>query len=119
MHAGVLPQWSALADAEALAREVEAALARSDDWIEISQANVRQYTGPLWNDSLQGAERLRCIVNALTRIRFCKPDGSMDLKTVEGMDHAPAGLAYRGSICLTVKTEQTALSSSDIGRHWA
>jgi bis(5'-nucleosyl)-tetraphosphatase (symmetrical) len=45
-----------------------------------------------WDDGLQGADRLRFIVNALTRIRFCTEDGTLDLKTKEGLEATPAGL---------------------------
>ncbi len=44
-----------------------------------------------WDDSLQGAPRLRIIVNALTRLRFCTPDGVMDLKASGGPADAPPG----------------------------
>ncbi|HNN35059.1 MAG TPA: symmetrical bis(5'-nucleosyl)-tetraphosphatase, partial [Ottowia sp.] len=74
VHAGVLPQWTA-AQTLALAGEVEAAL-RGPDWGQF----MRQMYGnhpDAWDDSLQGAARLRVIVNALTRLRFCTPDGRM------------------------------------------
>lgn len=89
VHAGVLPQWTA-PQTLALSREVEAAL-QGDDWPEFLK---RMYGNEpaRWNDALEGADRLRCIVNALTRIRFCTADGSMDFKTVEGAGHAPAGM---------------------------
>ncbi len=89
VHAGVLPQWS-LQLTLALSREVEAAL-QGDDWPEFLKKMYGNEPA-LWNDNLQGTDRLRCIVNALTRIRFCTPDGGMDFKTVEGADNAPAGL---------------------------
>jgi bis(5'-nucleosyl)-tetraphosphatase (symmetrical) len=44
-----------------------------------------------WNDTLQGAARLRVIVNALTRLRYCTPDGVMEFEAKEGLDKAPAG----------------------------
>jgi bis(5'-nucleosyl)-tetraphosphatase (symmetrical) len=44
-----------------------------------------------WRDDLTGAERLRCILNALTRMRFVGLDGAMDLKIKGGLDSAPAG----------------------------
>ena len=75
VHAGVLPQWSLEKTLE-LAREVEAAL-QGPDWI----AFLRGMYGALpakWDDGLRGADRLRCIVNALTRMRCCGPDGTMD-----------------------------------------
>ena len=71
VHAGVVPQWTA-EQTIALAREVETVL-RGPDWVEF----LRQMYGNTparWEDSLAGADRLRCIVNALTRIRFCTPD---------------------------------------------
>jgi bis(5'-nucleosyl)-tetraphosphatase (symmetrical) len=33
-----------------------------------------------WDDSLHGMDRLRLITNAMTRLRVCKSDGSMDFK---------------------------------------
>lgn len=88
VHAGVLPQW----DAEktlALAHEVEAAL-RGRDY----RRHLRQMYGnepSAWSDSLRGADRLRAIINALTRLRFCTPEGVMDFDTKEGLASAPAG----------------------------
>jgi bis(5'-nucleosyl)-tetraphosphatase (symmetrical) len=76
VHAGVLPQWSAQ-QTIALAHEVEAVL-RSDDWVDF----LRQMYGnapATWSDALEGADRLRCIVNALTRLRFCTVDGTMEM----------------------------------------
>ncbi len=45
-----------------------------------------------WDDALQGALRLRLIVNVLTRIRFVSADGTLDLKTKEGAAGAPPGM---------------------------
>ena len=33
-----------------------------------------------WRDDLEGWARLRVIVNAMTRMRFCTPDGVMDFR---------------------------------------
>jgi bis(5'-nucleosyl)-tetraphosphatase (symmetrical) len=80
LHAGVLTQWSA-AKTVALAQEVEAVL-RGPHWVGF----LREMYGnqPLrWDDALQGNERLRCIVNALTRLRFCTEDGTMELAAKE------------------------------------
>ena len=105
VHAGLLPQWSAT-QAVALAQEVETAL-RGPDWIEF----LRQMYGNTpdrWNDALAGIERLRCIVNALTRIRFCTPDGRMELKSKEAAGNALDGhlpwfdLPLRSSADVTV-----------------
>ena len=74
VHAGVLPGWTA-GQALALAGEVEAVL-RGPDWIDF----LRHMYGnqpARWDDRLQGHERLRCIVNAFTRLRLCTPEGAM------------------------------------------
>lgn len=83
VHAGVLPQWTA-EQTVALSREVEAVL-QGPDWVDF----LRQMYGnqpARWDDRLEGADRLRCIVNALTRIRFCDAEGTMDLTTSKGAE---------------------------------
>lgn len=87
VHAGVAPQWDA-AQTMALAGEVEAVL-RGEGWIDF----LRQMYGNepnRWDDSLAGIDRLRCIVNALTRMRLCQPDGSMDFQHKES-ESGPEG----------------------------
>lgn len=90
VHAGVLPGWSAV-DTIARAREVEAVL-RSQRWPEFL-AQMYGDAPAAWSDQLSGSARLRVIVNALTRLRFCTSAGLMDLKTKEGANAAPAGYA--------------------------
>ncbi len=83
VHAGVLPQWTAQ-QTLALAKEVEDVL-RGPHWLDF----LRQMYGNTparWDDALEGADRLRCIVNALTRIRFCTADGAMDLSASKGVE---------------------------------
>lgn len=82
VHAGVLPQWTA-AQTMALAREVEAVL-QGPDWLEFLRHMYGNQPAK-WDDGLQGYDRLRCIVNALTRIRFCGIDGTMEM-TSKGME---------------------------------
>ncbi|MBQ5949626.1 symmetrical bis(5'-nucleosyl)-tetraphosphatase [Massilia sp. ST3] len=87
VHAGVAPQWD-VAQTMALAGEVEAVL-RGEGWIDF----LRQMYGNepnRWDDSLAGIDRLRCIVNALTRMRLCQPDGSMDFLHKES-ENGPGG----------------------------
>jgi bis(5'-nucleosyl)-tetraphosphatase (symmetrical) len=86
VHAGVLPQWTAQQTLE-LASEVSAVL-RSDHWLTFLRAMYGNE--PLrWRDDLQGTDRLRCIVNALTRLRYCTADGEMEFKSKEGPGHTP------------------------------
>ena len=89
VHAGVQPQWTA-ADTLARAAEVEAQLQGPDLRAFLSQ--VFGNTPGAWSDDLQGIERLRVIVNTLTRLRFCHPDGRMDFEAKEGAAKAPEGL---------------------------
>lgn len=86
VHAGIAPQWDA-AQAMQLAGEVETAL-RGDDWVEFLR---RMYgnTPACWSDDLSGVDRLRCIVNALTRMRYCLPDGSMDFTMTDKQPTLP------------------------------
>lgn len=75
VHAGLPPQWD-LDTALACAREVENAL-RGPDW----RALLRDMYGnepARWSPELAGLPRLRFIINALTRIRFCTATGELD-----------------------------------------
>jgi bis(5'-nucleosyl)-tetraphosphatase (symmetrical) len=83
VHAGVLPQWTAQ-QTLALAHEVETVL-RSADW-KAFLARMYGNEPARWDDALEGADRLRCIVNALTRIRFCAADGTMELGGTKGIE---------------------------------
>jgi len=88
VHAGVLPLWSVARTLE-LAAEVQRVLS-GPDWMGFLRAMYGNEP-PAWSDSLRGNDRLRVIVNALTRIRFCTPDGRMDFTAKEGVDRAPDG----------------------------
>ena len=89
VHAGVAPQWD-LPTTLALAAEVEAMLRSADLGDFLGTMYGDEPTR--WDDALQGALRLRLIVNVLTRIRFVSADGTLDLKTKEGAAGAPAGM---------------------------
>ena len=89
VHAGVLPAWSAQ-DALALADEVHTVL-RGPNVLEFLQ-QMYGNTPDHWSDALTGAERLRVIVNALTRLRFCTPEGVMDFGSSDSADAAPHGM---------------------------
>jgi bis(5'-nucleosyl)-tetraphosphatase (symmetrical) len=74
VHAGVLPQWDTTA-AEACAHQAEAVISSG------AGAFYAQMYGDKpdrWSDDLSGWDRVRFIVNAFTRLRFCYPDGRVD-----------------------------------------
>jgi bis(5'-nucleosyl)-tetraphosphatase (symmetrical) len=88
VHAGLLPQWSA-EEVIALAGEVEA---------ELRGPRYREFLAQLyggypdrWSANLRGVDRLRVIVNAMTRLRFCTPEGVMEFGTKGELTDAPAG----------------------------
>jgi bis(5'-nucleosyl)-tetraphosphatase (symmetrical) len=77
VHAGLLPEWS-VGQALSLAREVEAAL-RGPEYRWLLE---RMYGDEpeRWNDGLRGAERLRAVINAMTRLRVCDASGAMVMR---------------------------------------
>lgn len=88
VHGGVLPSWT-VAQTLSLAGEVQSVLRGPalTGFLREMYGNEPDH----WDDNLLGSSRLRVIVNALTRLRFCTPQGVMDLKTSGGPDAAPAG----------------------------
>ena len=88
VHAGLLPQWTA-ARARELAREVEDAL-QGAQFAEFMQ-QLWGSEPAAWSDDLTGWARLRVIVNAMTRMRFCTAEGVMEFKTKGETAHAPTG----------------------------
>ena len=108
VHAGIAPMWDA---AETLARaaEVETKL-RGDDWRDF----LRDMYGDQpdqWRDDLRGNERLRCIVNALTRMRWCDPNGRMLFK--QAAERASDRLAW-----YALPQRRTATTNVVFG-HWS
>ena len=88
VHAGLFPQWS-VGEARALASEVEAALT-GPDWREL-MANLWGNEPAAWDDRLEGWPRVRAIINAMTRMRFCSVDGVMDFRVKGEVTQAPEG----------------------------
>ena len=88
VHAGVLPSWT-VEQVLMLSAEVQQRL-QDAHWVDFLHTMYGNQPAR-WDDRLQGAERLRCIVNALTRLRFCSADGEMEFATKEGPGQPPAG----------------------------
>lgn len=89
VHAGLLPQWD-LAQAQGLAREVERAL-RGPTCLDLLE-HMYGNQPDKWDDMLSGWDRLRVVVNAFTRLRYCTVDGRMDLGPVGVPGSQPAHL---------------------------
>lgn len=88
VHAGLLPQWDA-AQTLALAAELESELRGPDRGVFLH--NMYGNRPDQWNEQLHGLDRLRVIVNALTRLRFCSADGVMEFETKDSAASAPSG----------------------------
>jgi bis(5'-nucleosyl)-tetraphosphatase (symmetrical) len=88
VHAGLLPQWDT-AQAQALAAEVEAALQgqQYQDLAREMYGNEPDH----WSEQLTGYDRLRVIINAMTRLRICTPEGRMDFSHKGGLEDIPPG----------------------------
>lgn len=78
VHAGFLPDWD-LVTVQKLAREAEESIARSQH----NELFTHMYgdTPDHWQDELGGWARLRVIINAFTRLRYCDREGRMDLRS--------------------------------------
>ncbi|BEV73272.1 MULTISPECIES: symmetrical bis(5'-nucleosyl)-tetraphosphatase [unclassified Paludibacterium] len=89
VHAGLLPEWT-IDRALDLAEEVEN---------ELAGPGYREFLARLygnkptrWSEELRGVERLRLIVNAMTRMRLVTRDGEIDLSFKGELADAPANL---------------------------
>lgn len=111
VHAGVIPSWNTQQTLD-LAQEIHLALI-SPNWKEFLE-NMYGNTVYEWNDNLKGYERLRYIVNVLTRIRFCTEQGIMDFKNKKGIANASPGY-YPWFDVPNRKTENTPI----ICGHWS
>ena len=74
VHAGISPAWT-LAEARTYAQEVSDAL-KSKDW----KAYLQGMYGDDTDMDKKGAGRMRAILNAFTRMRYVRTDGSLEFK---------------------------------------
>ena len=85
-HAGIPNIWSAEKTAQ-LAQEVEAIIAHDD--FDVLDDFLKEMFGKepaLWSDQLQGHERIRCIVNYLTRMRLIDAKGRLEYSFKDALD---------------------------------
>ncbi len=88
VHAGVLPSWTA-DDTMERAAEAEAVL-RGPHYRDFF-AQMYGNAPVAWDDGLKGVERLRVIVNAFTRLRYCSAAGEMEFHHKGAPGTQPAG----------------------------
>jgi bis(5'-nucleosyl)-tetraphosphatase (symmetrical) len=92
VHAGVLPQWTRQ-QVIAYSHEVSDAIGPDRSDAEVTRFFSAMYGNrpDHWRDDLTGIDRLRVVVNALTRLRFCTANGVMEFEAKESADTAPEG----------------------------
>lgn len=89
VHAGLLPQWR-ISEALDYAKEVEAAL-QGDGYVDFL-SNMYGNSPNIWQDDLEGYDRLRVITNAMTRMRVCTLGGALDFSFKGELTDVPTGL---------------------------
>ena len=111
VHAGLPPQWT-LADARALAAEVETSL---------RGGGTREVLGQMygdeprcWSPALHGAARRRFIINALTRIRYVAPNGGLEFE-----ETGPPGTQAQGLVPWFQAPERRSREARIVFGHWA
>lgn len=88
VHAGLLPQWT-IPQAQVLAREVEAVL-QSPEYPGFLK-HMYGNQPAVWDEALEGYDRLRIITNAFTRLRVCSAAGEMEFKFKGEVSDIPQG----------------------------
>jgi bis(5'-nucleosyl)-tetraphosphatase (symmetrical) len=89
VHAGLPSAWD-LPQALALSRECEA-LIRSADSDGFLRSAMYGDEPDRWSETLDGEARLRFVINACTRLRFCNGGGRLSFSEKGTPEQAPAG----------------------------
>ena len=112
VHAGLLPQWT-IAQAQALSDEVSAALSKKKKYIDFLE-HMWGSKPDHWRDDLDGWDRLRVVVNAMTRMRFCSTDGVMEFHAKGKPENAPEGYVPWFAV-----PERASLTHTLVCGHWS
>jgi len=111
VHAGVIPQWD-IVEIQQHSHEMEAVL--RSDLADHFFANMFGNTPDEWDPKLSGSDRYRFIHNCFTRIRFCDPQGKIELDSKGDINSAPPGFYP----WYTIANRKTADINIIFG-HWA
>ena len=78
VHAGIPPQWT-ISQALSHAEEVQTQL-QKPDWQGFITKHLFGSEPKQWQETLTGWDRLRYIVNAFVRMRYCDANGALEFK---------------------------------------
>jgi bis(5'-nucleosyl)-tetraphosphatase (symmetrical) len=84
VHAGVVPQWSAVDAARHAAEAATALRARPREFLSTMYGNKPDR----WQPDMADTDTWRFTINVLTRLRYCRADGRIDLKLKGAPDKA-------------------------------
>ena len=111
-HAGIYPFWSRK-KALSLALEVHTELLEEDRCINLLK-EIYSNTPKRWTDELRGTKRLRFIINAFTRMRFCSPKGNLNMN-----ESGFAGMSRKNRRPWFDLSGTTAINEKIIFGHWS
>jgi len=109
-HAGLYPLWD-LKKAKLLASEVEDILKNNT---QLFFKHMYGNEPNIWDDTLSSWERVRFIVNAFTRMRFCTLAGHLDFNHKGGLDQSP-----KSGIPWFLHPNRKSLQQKIVFGHWA
>jgi bis(5'-nucleosyl)-tetraphosphatase (symmetrical) len=114
VHAGLLPGWT-VAQAKALSDEASAALTAASfrDFL----ANMWGSEPAAWRDDLAGWDRLRVVVNAMTRMRYVTANGAMEFRAPG--NKAPPDRGPEGCLPWFAVPERASADHFVLCGHWS
>jgi bis(5'-nucleosyl)-tetraphosphatase (symmetrical) len=114
VHAGLLPQWT-IEQAKTLSDEVSIALTARN--YKKFLANMWGSEPAAWSDGLTGWDRLRVIVNAMTRMRYLRKGHEMEMRAPN--NKAPPGFGPPGCIPWFDAPNRASADHTVICGHWS
>ncbi|MDO9450622.1 MAG: symmetrical bis(5'-nucleosyl)-tetraphosphatase [Rugosibacter sp.] len=114
VHSGLLPEWT-LAQAKALSDEVSVALTARDYRGFLSNMWGSEPTA--WRDDLTGWDRLRVVVNAMTRMRYVTLAGAMELRASGAK--SPPGQGPVGCVPWFAASKRASAGQFIVCGHWS
>jgi bis(5'-nucleosyl)-tetraphosphatase (symmetrical) len=114
VHAGLLPGWT-VEQAQTLSDEASAALT-ADNFRDFL-ANMWGSEPVAWRDDLSGWNRLRVVVNAMTRMRYVTADGAMEFRAPG--NKAPPDRGPQGCLPWFAVPGRASADHSMLCGHWS